>query len=85
MDIKLYNAKREFRYSQAVQEIYNLYEKIKTTYTLHLSTGVKVGLKYDIEHGIEESRAGLVDLVNPGDGKFRVLIKDEPDVPCPKS
>ena len=83
LDIKLFNARREFLYSQAVQEIYNFYDKIKTTDMLRLSTEVQVGLKYDIEHGIEESRTGLIDLVNPGDGKFRVLIKDEPDVQGP--
>ena len=85
LDIKIYNAKHEFLYSQAVEEVYNFFEEIKTTDVLRLSTGVGLGFKYDIGHGIEESRSGLVDLVNPGDGKFRVLIKDVPGMQGPKS
>ena len=85
LDIKIHSIKREFLFSQAVQELFKFYYEIKTIGNLNLATGITVGLKYDIGHGIEQSWTGLIDLMHPGDGNFRVLIKDEQGVQGPKN
>ena len=76
-DINICNAKHEFLFSQVIHEIYTFFNEIQTIDTVRLPAGVTVGFKYDIGHEIEESWMGLVDVSHPGDGNFRVLIKDE--------
>ena len=74
-DIFLYSASNEVQYNQAVKEMHTFFNSIKSLNTVHVLEGNKLEFKYDIGHGVELTRLGMIDLA--AGGKRLSLMGDD--------